>query len=395
MSVTASFQPEQSAATPGTKTTLTLHLQNNAMNERVITLSTAGELARQTMLSTESVRLDAGEHFEVPVTIDVDPALTAGTHACIVDVESDDTTTVAIGSIEVGMITAWTARLLPVRSAGSARGRHKIAIENRGNAPVNVAIAMVAETDVVSQVAAPSIDVAPGTSTNVALRVIPTMRFWTGPSIEHPFVVTAHSVDDDVTVDFGGVYEQRPRIPTWTVPALAGMLGALLVATLAWFALLKPEVEDIAREEATELDLQQQVLIDEQIDDIQAAAEAAARLPLGDPTDLRMSVSASPATTSSDAFDFDKSGTGRLLSITDVIFQNPTGAVGRLELLRDDQVLFDQEMANFRDLDFHLVAPLQVDSESTIALRLTCETPGPGTAECEGAATIIGFVDDL
>jgi len=395
MAVTASFQPEQSAATSGHPTSLTLHLQNDATNERVIPLSTAGDLARLTRLSTESVRLDAGEHFEVPVTIDVDSALAAGSHACIVDVASDDEATVAIASIEVETVTAWTARLVPVRSAGSARGRHKVAIENRGNAPVTVAIAMGADTDVVSQVAAPSVDIQPGASVNVALRVIPMARFWTGPAIEHPFVVSAHSADDDVTIDVDGVYEQRPRIPTWTAPALAGMLGALLIATLAWFALLRPEVEDIAREEAAELDLQQQALIDERVDAIEAAAAEASRLPLGDPTDLRMSVSASPATTSSDAFDFDKSGTGRLLSITDVIFQNPTGAVGRLELLRDDQVLFDQELANFRDLDFHLVAPLQVDSESTIALRLTCDTPGPGTADCEAAATVIGFVDDI
>jgi hypothetical protein len=78
-----------------------------------------------------------------------------------------------------------------------------------------------------------------------------------------------------------------------------------------------------------------------------------------------------------------------------VIFQNPTGAIGRLELLRDGEVLLDQEMANFRDLDFHLVAPFRVDSQSTIALRVTCETPGPGTDECEAAATIAGFVDQL
>ena len=103
---------------------------------------------------------------------------------------------------------------------------------------------------------------------------------------------------------------------------------------------------------------------------------------------------AATGSTATEAFDFDQSGTGRVLSISDVIFQNPTGAVGRVELLRDDQVLLDQEMANFRDLDFHLVAPFRVGSGSTISLRVTCQTPGPGTDACEAAATIIGFVDD-
>ena len=83
-----------------------------------------------------------------------------------------------------------------------------------------------------------------------------------------------------------------------------------------------------------------------------------------------------------------------MLSITDIIFQNPTGAVGTVELLRDDDVLQGSNMANFRDLDFHLVAPYRVDSRSEISLRVTCDTPGPGTDSCQVAATILGFVDD-
>ncbi len=159
--------------------------------------------------------------------------------------------------------------------------------------------------------------------------------------------------------------------------------------------MLKPSVLDAAREDATEQDVVQQAELDDQVTAIEAAAEESAELPLGDPTDLRLSVDAATATTSTEEFDFDVSGVGRILSISDVIFQNPTGAVGRVELLRDGDVLLDQEMANFRDLDFHLVAPLQVDSGSSISLRVTCETPGPGTETCEAAATVTGFVDDI
>ena len=95
------------------------------------------------------------------------------------------------------------------------------------------------------------------------------------------------------------------------------------------------------------------------------------------------------------AIDFDASGVGRVLSISDIIFQNPTGAVGRVQLLRDGEILLDQEMANYRDLDFHLVAPLRIDSGSSISLRVTCTSPGPGTDACEASATVIGFVDDI
>ncbi len=259
--------------------------------------------------------------------------------------------------------------------------------------PITVEIATTTEPDVVAEVAAPAVNIDGGKSAKVELRVAPLSRFWSGPPVEHPFTVLLNGSDSE-QLTLEGMYEQGPRVRPWVVPALAGMIGSLLLGTLAWFVLLRPAVENIAIDQATELDEAQQAALDERVAAIEAAAEEASRLPLGEPTDLRLSVSAAAATTATEAFDFDQSGTGRVLSISDVIFQNPTGAVGRVELLRDDEVLLDQEMANFRDLDFHLVAPFQVDSRSTISLRVTCQTPGPGTDSCEAAATIIGFVDD-
>ena len=61
----------------------------------------------------------------------------------------------------------------------------------------------------------------------------------------------------------------------------------------------------------------------------------------------------------------------------------------------EDDVLLDQEMANFRDLDFHFVAPFSIEGGQTIVLRAVCDTPGPGTEQCEASATIVGFVDDV
>ena len=200
---------------------------------------------------------------------------------------------------------------------------------------------------------------------------------------------------DNEQLTLEGLYVQGPRVRPWFVPG-ARRDGRGAAARAHW-----PGSSCSCRpcgtspiDEASQLDAIQQAELDERVAAIEAAAEEASQLPLGQPTDLRLSVSAAAATTATEAFDFDQSGSGRVFSISDVIFQNPTGAVGRVELLRDDQVLLDQEMANFRDLDFHLVAPFRVDSRSTISLRVTCQTPGPGTESCEAAATIIGFVDD-
>ncbi|MGB3734475.1 MAG: hypothetical protein WA964_05940 [Ilumatobacter sp.] len=394
MSVTASFQPDRISAAPGETAALSLHLQNNTDAERMVTLRAGGGLAAQTVLQTETIYLDPNEHFEVPVIVDASASLAAGSHSCVIEILDDNETSSAAATIEIDSTEAWTATLEPQRSKSATAGRHKVAIENAGNVPLMVELAATSAPEVATELAAPVVNIDPGKTARVEFRVAPHERFWNGPSIEHPFSLAVAGSNGDRS-ELDGIFEQGPRLRPWLLPAAAGTVAALLLGTLAWYTVLKPSVLDAAREDATEQDVVQQAELDDQVTAIEAAAEESAELPLGDPTDLRLSVDAAPATTSTEEFDFDVSGVGRILSISDVIFQNPTGAVGRVELLRDGDVLLDQEMANFRDLDFHLVAPLQVDSGSSISLRVTCETPGPGTETCEAAATVTGFVDDI
>ncbi len=300
------------------------------------------------MLQTETIYLDPNEHFEVPVIVDAGSGLVAGNHSCVIEVVDHDETTSAVATVEIDANVAWTARLEPGQSGSPSAGRHKVVVDNLGNVPITVEILTTTEPEVVAEVAAPVVNIDGGKSARVELRVAPLSRFWSGPIVEHPFTVLLNGSDNE-RLELDGVYQQGPRVRPWVVPALAGMLGALLSGTLAWFVLLRPAVQNIAVDEATELDEAQQAALDERVVAIEAAAEEAARLPLGEPTDLRLSVSAGASTTATEAFDFDQSGSGRVLSISDVIFQNPTGAVGRVELLRNDEVLLDQEMANFRD----------------------------------------------
>jgi hypothetical protein len=393
MSVTASFQPDRVAASPGQTAALSLHLQNNTAAERVVTLRAGGGLAAQTVLQTETIYLDPNEHFEVPVIVDASSSLGAGNHSCVIDVDDDGETTSAAATVEINPTAAWMANLEPEQSKSANAGQHKVAVHNLGNVPITVEISTLTEANVVAEVAAPTVSIDGGMSANVEVRVAPHSRFWRGPAIEHPFTVTMNGSDAE-RLQLEGLYLQGPRFRPWFLPALVGMAGALLLGTLAWFLLLMPTVRNIAQDEAAQLDALQQEALDEQVAAIEAAAAEASELPLGQPTDLRLAVEAATGTAATESFDFDQSGSGRVLSISDVIFQNPTGAVGRLELLRDGEVLLDQEMANFRDLDFHLVAPFQFDSGSTISLRITCQTPGPGTTSCEASATTAGFVDE-
>ena len=177
-------------------------------------------------------------------------------------------------------------------------------------------------------------------------------------------------------------------MPRWLGPAAAGTAAALLIGTIAWFAVLAPWVEDTAQDAVDD----DRVALQERIDELEIAAAEAEELPLGVPTDLRLSVSPSGGSTDSDSQTVE---TGERLSVTDVVFQNPTGAVGTVSLLRDGDVLLQSELANFRDYDLHLVAPYVFDESSEITLEVDCRTPGPGETECPVAASILGFLDQV
>jgi hypothetical protein len=393
MSVTASFQPERISAAPGDTVALTLTLQNESDAECMVKLGAAGGLAAQTVLQTETIYLDPNEHFEVPVIVDANANLPAGMHSCVIEIDHDGDSSNAAATVEILEAASFAARLEPPQSKSASAGRHKVAIENNGNVPLMVEIEVSAPDELTAELAAPAINVDPGKTAKVELRLAPRARFWSGAVHEHAFTVDVNGSNGE-HADLEGMYQQGPRVRSWFGPAAAGMVGALVVSALAWQFVLKPQVESIAREEAAELDEIQSADLQTQVDEIEAAAAEAAELPLGEPVDLRLDVTAGAASSQTTAFVFDENGSGRVLSITDIILQNPSGAVGTVELLRDDQVLQGSNMANFRDLDFHLVAPYRVDSRSEISLRVECETPGPGTESCEVAATILGFVDD-
>ena len=188
-----------------------------------------------------------------------------------------------------------------------------------------------------------------------------------------------------------GQYEQLPRVRQWLVGALAGAFLALLLGTLAWFILLRPAVENIAEDAASEAAAANRAIIDDKLAEVEQAAAEAAELPLGQPIDLRLAVSPGIAATAVDAVP---GGAGRTVSVTDVVFQNPTGAVGTGTVLRDGETLLESQLANFRDLDFHFVSALQFEGPTSIELAVTCTETGPAQEDCPIGATLTGFVDE-
>ena len=135
-----------------------------------------------------------------------------------------------------------------------------------------------------------------------------------------------------------------------------------------------------------------QAALDAKIAELDKSAAEAEELPFGEPADLRLSVDAvggvSPRPTPF------RVRTSTVWSVTDIIFQNPTGAAGEVTLMRDDDILLVEELANFRDLDFHLVAPFVFEGDSNITMSVTCSAPGPSQSSCSVGTTLTGFTDE-
>lgn len=392
MTVTATFMPGSISVAPGSETPLALTVHNDEDERRVVSLEAVGDLADGVRLGLTSLSLEPDETFEIPVTVAVTPTVPPGLHRPEVRISADNdgaVPVVAAVSMEVMSVADHTVALDPVASKGARRGRHTVRVTNSGNEEVTVGVHPDHLDSAISLDSEPAVTVPPGRHADVTLTAVPSSTYWNGPSVEHPFAVTTTG-SDGRSFELAGTYVQRPRMPAWLGPALAGAAMALLIGAIVWFAFARPWVEDTAEQAADDAIEADREALRERIVELEEAAAEAEELPLGTPTDLRLDVAAAGGNIGAAR---ETVPAGSTVSITDVVFQNPTGAVGTVRLTRDGDVLLESELANFRDLDLHFVAPYTVAGGSEIALELDCRTPGPGVPECTVGASLVGFVD--
>ncbi|MGH9120194.1 MAG: hypothetical protein ACRD0A_20700, partial [Acidimicrobiales bacterium] len=81
---------------------------------------------------------------------------------------------------------------------------------------------------------------------------------------------------------------------------------------------------------------------------------------------------------------------GQVFQITDIVFQNPAGDTGQIQIRRDNTVLYQIGLANFRDYDYHFVTPLRFTAGQNVVFAVQCATAGTG-ANCTPAASFSGF----
>ena len=321
--------------------------------------------------------------------------------------------------------------LVPALSHGRRRAVHTFAVLNRGNAPVT-ATCQGSGDDVTVEVGRAELPLEPYGQAEVPVRVSHDRRQWLRKAGPSPFSVVATS-DHGETATAMGNHEAASRVPRLTplvvVAALALLLAGLALRNAQNATSVALRAEGTA--EAAETPLAEQA---KAINDLAAGQGKPPPLPpgspgnpgelapggggsggsgggsggssgsgsgsggsgsdgaanagglVGDPFDRRFE----PASASDEYVVPD----GKLLGVTDIVFENAAGDQGRLTLARNGNVLLRADLAGFRDQDTHLITPLRFKEGDKLTVTVACTTPGPGSPVCSAAALISGVLAD-
>jgi len=332
--------------------------------------------------------------------------------------------TVEEGVIRVGAFSDTAAELVPRTGRGSRQARYELAVDNRGNEPLNAHVSASDPDELLAITAEPAGVVAPpGAAVFSVVRVRPRARFWRGPAQTHQFQVAVVPTEGPAVV-VPGTLLQEPVLPRWLPKALAALVALLVLLVIAWFALLRPTVRSAAKDAVKQpiADLNKKVdalggggattttvapttttphasstttgtsgttaTTPPTTGPPPTAATTTTVSPFGEPGDGRLAVSAPPGGANAATFPI---APNTVFSVTDLVLQNPQGDAGLLQIRRNGQVVLEVALENFRDLDYHFVAPLQFSPAAPLQVRLSCATPGTGQPNCAAAATFVGF----
>ncbi|MGW7621536.1 COG1470 family protein [Streptomyces antimycoticus] len=446
MSVSASLDESSVVVEPGGEAELPVQVLNSGTTVEECRFEVVGPCADWTTVEPETLSLYPGATGAATVKLRPprSPRTAPGEIPLglrVVPTSEHSETTVLERGVTVRPFTEVTSELVPRGSNSAWRGRHKVAVDNRGNTPLPVALSARGATERATMAFEPAeLTVPPGEAKFATLRVRPTQRLWRGTPITHPFqaVVTPRTVEgqdpyEPVVLD--GTYEQQAILPRWLPRALAAavLVAALLVGL--WYALLRPTVRSAAREAITPQAVESAVkqgdkesggAQDGQQGGRQGASggggqdggqDGGSTGPGGGksraPSDGSNAEPGEPggpaAPTSARVQVRDAVGggaaertaytvpDGKSFELTDIVVQNPQGDAGTLMISSDDGQLLNLALENFRDSDYHFVTPIQVAAKGKVTISVSCREVGrpvkaPAPSQCSESLFLGGKI---
>lgn len=282
MGSSASLDRPELAVEPGQQVTAQLRVRNNGVVVDQFTFESLGDGAAWIDVEPPVLSLFPGAEGTVTVQFRPPRASTVSPGATpfgikVVSAEDAGGSAVEEGVITVGRFADRTVELYPLTARGRRKGRFEIAVDNRGNAPIDVELAgSDPENTCAYQFATHALRVEPGTAHFTKFTVVPHRTFWRGPPKTHQFQVvvtergapvelpapvlaaaspapdtpsaptTAPATPLPQTVN--GSLLQEALLPPWLIKAVLATIAILLVLWILWITLFKPTVESVARD---------------------------------------------------------------------------------------------------------------------------------------------------
>lgn len=326
------------------------------------------------------------------------------------------------------------ARLEPGRRRGWLGARFRTVVQNRGNAPTEVALAARQPGEELRLAFTPERrKLEPGESAEAGLKVRARKLIWFGAPAAWPFEVVAGEPEDAGAEGprpgrpepLPGEFAQVPVFPKWLLILLAAVLALLL----AWFALVRPAVRSTAEEAGAKAAQEE----NRQPGQGGSASGGGQQDPQGQGEGSAGADGSGGATggagstggggsggsgsgngdgeQSSETIDVQtaaggrKAGTyvipeGKTFGVTDIVVANFQGDEGLLTISFGKRKITTIALETFRNQDYHWVTPIQIPEKAAVTVSVTCAKPGtPATGKqasgCHQVLNVSGVLSDV
>jgi hypothetical protein len=441
MPVSASLSTARVEVAPGGAANVELTVRNTGSVVDEFRIEILGEGAQWTTASPAVLPLFPGA--SAPVTITFNPPRRSDRVAGEVDVaikvvsrEDADGSAVEELVVAIGGFDEPDAELVPRTIRASRKANVQVAIDNLGNRRMQRSlVATDADQKLKFDTVPADVVVEAGRAEFAKVTIKPVKTFFRGPDRTIPYRVTLGEGEGDGTIALDGTFVQTALLPRWLVRLLTLLLALLIALAAMWQFAFKPVIRSAARaaaeaqvdkavEKASEKVAAQTAVAIKAAeatgagatgasDPAAAAAAAAAKEAAkkaaaksagvegasttagtgddgkgGIAKSKRIGVEAAPGATAS--VEWKPGGDDDRFSITDVVLQNAQGDTGKIRLKRGDEILLESALENFRDLDFHVIAPFVVQGKPVV-IEVVCANSAEVGA-CKPAATVGGFL---
>ncbi|MGZ4699609.1 MAG: COG1470 family protein [Ilumatobacteraceae bacterium] len=281
MGSSASLDRPELAVEPGQQVSAQLRVRNNGTVVDQFTFEGLGAGAAWIEAEPEVLSLFPGAegtvtiHFRPPRSPNTVPGPTPF-GVKVVSGEDPMGSAVEEGVITVGRFADRSVEIYPLTARGRRKGQFEIAVDNRGNAPIEVEFSGAdPENACAYAFASQSLIVEPGTAHFTKFDVIPHERFWKGPPKTHQFqiLVTERARASELPAPvlagppgsppppvtapvpvtpppetINGTLLQEAMIPPWLIKAIIALIALIVLLWILWFTLFKPTIKSAAKD---------------------------------------------------------------------------------------------------------------------------------------------------